>query len=82
MVPNPQAQGEDDPIFSERLERDGRRLEKAWRVEKRRYPKLFHTIQPELREKANPDRSHGIRLTRSIECLDYSTIQKSLLSEM
>jgi len=72
VIPNPHAHGEDDPIFSQRLERDGWRVIKAWLVENRGYPKLFHTVQPEVREKANPSRTNVIRLTRSIECLDYS----------
>lgn len=67
-----QAHGEDDPIFSQGLERDGWTLKSSWHVENRGYPKLFHTIQPEVREKANPGGSYVIRLTRSIECLDYS----------
>jgi len=72
VIPNPQAHGEDDPIFSQRLERDGWQLREAWQVENRGYPKLFHTTQPEVREKTNPNRTHAVRLTRSIECLDYS----------
>jgi hypothetical protein len=72
VIPNPKAHGEDDPIFSQRLERDGWQLTDAWQVENRGYPKLFHTIQPEVREKTNLSRTHVIRLTRSIECLDYS----------
>jgi hypothetical protein len=72
VIPNPQARGEDDPIFSQRLERDGWRLKGIWQVENRGYPKMFHTVQPEVREKANPSRTHVIQLTRSIECLDYS----------
>jgi hypothetical protein len=72
VIPNPKAQGEDDPIFSQRLERDGWQLKNAWRVENRGYPKLFHTVQPEIREKVGPDGTHAIRFTRSIEHLDYS----------
>ncbi len=72
VTPNPKAHGEDDPIFSQRLERDGWQLKDAWQIENRGYPKLFHTIQPEVREKTNPNRTHVIQLTRSIECLDYS----------
>ena len=41
VIPNPQAHGEDDPIFSQRLERDGWQLREAWQVENRGYPKLF-----------------------------------------
>jgi len=72
VIPNKHAHGEDDPIFSQRLERDGWTLKSPWHIENRGYPKLFHTIQPEVREKANPDGSQVIRLTRSIEGLDYS----------
>jgi hypothetical protein len=72
VIPNPQAHGEDDPIFSQRLDRDGWLLKQVWQIENRGYPKLFHTIQPEVREKSSPDGTHVIRLTRSIECLDYS----------
>jgi hypothetical protein len=63
VIPNPQAHGEDDPIFSQRLDRDGWLLKQVWQI---------HTIQPEVREKSSPDGTHVIRLTRSIECLDYS----------
>jgi hypothetical protein len=72
VIPNPLAHGEDDPIFSQRLDRDGWQLKQTWQIENRGYPKLFHTIQPEVREKSNPSGTHVIRLTRSIECLDYS----------
>lgn len=64
--------GEDDPLFSERLQRDGWKLEQEWVVENRGYPKLFLTRKPEIREKTNPDGSLAIRLTRSIETLDYA----------
>jgi hypothetical protein len=72
VIPNKQAHGEDDPIFSQRLERDGWELKTPSQVENHGYPKLFHTVQAEVREKANPGCTHVIRLTRSIECLDYS----------
>lgn len=63
--------GEDDPIYSERLERDGWRLKQKWQVENRGYPLMFKTLKSELREK------HGfgdlsIQLARSIRGLDYS----------
>src|SRR5215469_14308075 len=67
-----QAHGEDEPIFSQRLERDGWELKLPWQIENHGYPKLFHTIQPEIREKFNVGCTHVIRLTRSIEYLDYS----------
>lgn len=64
--------GEDDPLFSERLDRDGWNLEKEWKVENRGYPQLFRTLQPEIRHKISPDRKFLIQLIRSIEGLDYS----------
>ncbi len=88
VIPNPEAQGEDDPIFSQRLERDRWQLKDAWKVENRGYPKLFHTVQPEVREKVGPNRTHAIRLTRSIEELDYSEefavrhVKQSLMTEI
>jgi hypothetical protein len=72
VIPNPNAYGEDDPIFSQRLQRDGWGLKQAWQIKNRGYPKLFRTLQPEVREKFSPDRGYAISLTRSIECLDYS----------
>lgn len=64
--------GEDDPLFSERLERDGWALMHEWRVTNRGYPKMYVTLTPEIREKRNPKGSQAIQLTRSIESLDYS----------
>ena len=71
VIPNEQAQGEDDPIFSQRLDRDGWELKVPWQVEYQ-YPKFYHTIQPEVREKSNAGRTHVIQLTRSIERLGRS----------
>jgi hypothetical protein len=64
--------GEDDPLFSERLQRDGWKLRQEWKVENRGYPKMYLTLQPEIREKVRPHESQVIQLTRSIEILDYS----------
>jgi hypothetical protein len=72
VVPNPLARGEDDPLFSKRLERDGWQLVTTLEVENRGYPNLYYTKQPEVREKANLARTHAIRLTRSISGLDYA----------
>jgi hypothetical protein len=64
--------GEDDPIFSERLERDGWELKQEWVVENRGYPLLFLTREPEVREKQSPSGPECLQLTRSIAELDYS----------
>lgn len=72
VIPNENARGEDDPIFSIRLERDGWKLVQEWNIENRGHPKMFATLQPEVREKVGPGRTHVIQLTRSIDELDYS----------
>jgi hypothetical protein len=64
--------GEDDPLFSERLQRDGWALMQEWKMKNRGYPGMFETLTPEVRVKRNPKGSHAIQLTRSIESLDYS----------
>jgi hypothetical protein len=64
--------GEDDPLFSERLERDGWKLKQKWEVGYRGNTKLYRTIRPEIRHKMSPNRALVLRLTRSIETLDYS----------
>jgi hypothetical protein len=64
--------GEDDPLFSERLQRDGWNLKQEWKVENRGYPNMYLTRQPEIREKVDADGSQVIRLMRSIEVLDYA----------
>jgi hypothetical protein len=64
--------GEDDPLFAERLERDGWRLEQEWKVENRGHPQMFVTTQSEVRIKSRPGGLESIRLTRSIHGLDYA----------
>jgi hypothetical protein len=64
--------GEDDPVFSERLQRDGWDLKQEWVVENHGYPQMFTTSQAEVREKRNADGSLLLRLTRSIERVDYA----------
>jgi len=72
VILKPEVRGEDDPLFSERIERDGWELRQPWKIENRGYPKMYRTIQPEIREKPSPRRTQMIRLVRSIEGLDYS----------
>jgi hypothetical protein len=62
--------GGDEPIFSERLERDGWSLTQEWKGESLGVPYRFRTVQPEIREKVSGIQK--IRMTRSKEILDYS----------
>jgi len=60
----------DEPIFSERLERDGWSLTQEWKGESTGIPYRFRSVQAEIREKAKGSRT--IRMTRSKESHDYS----------
>jgi hypothetical protein len=64
--------GEDDPIFSDRLERDGWKLKQEWKREYLGPPKWIQTSQAEVRERTSRNRKFTLRLTRSIKRLDYS----------
>jgi hypothetical protein len=72
IAPKTTGRGEDDPIFSERLERDGWSLKQEWKLENQGHPKWFHTVLPEVREKRSRDQKQLLRLTRSVEGFDYT----------
>lgn len=54
VLPNPQARGEDDPIYSARLTRDGWAMTREWQRETPGLMQGFHTRAPELRVRAHP----------------------------
>lgn len=71
--PNPNATGEDDPVFSEHLSRDGWQVQQEWVLEERRTRgAYFVTIQPEVRVKRNNTKRYVLMLTRRMDDLDYS----------
>lgn len=72
IAPKTTGRGEDDPIFSERLDRDGWTLKQEEKLENRGYPKWYRTIQPEVREKKSRNLKQLLRLTRSFERLTYT----------
>jgi hypothetical protein len=72
VSPKTNQRGEDDPIFSERLARDGWALKQEWKIENQGHPKYFHTTQPEVREKTSRNKNRLLRLTRSMERFDYA----------
>jgi hypothetical protein len=69
VIPNPKAHGEDDPLYSERLTRDGWSVEQEWRTERQGWN--FRTLQPELRVRAQPEGRLSIAMERSISGLRY-----------
>ena len=70
VEPNPNACGEDDPIYSARLQRDGWRKVQDWKY--RYIGHGFTTDQPEIREKTSR-RNRRIKLviSRSISVFKY-----------
>lgn len=49
VIPDPNASGEDDPLYSRRLDRDGWTVRQAWEVEYHGPPDYFRTLTPEIR---------------------------------
>jgi len=72
VTPNAEAAGEDDPLYSQRLERDGWTLQQEWRVEWRDMEQGYETLTPEVRERQHPDGWFRISLTRRLDNLRYS----------
>ncbi len=78
VEPNPQAHGEDEPIYRRRLERDGWALRQEWKFTLHGIGRGYETTQPEERVKAAPtDVAHTagaplrIVLTRRLDKLRY-----------
>jgi hypothetical protein len=64
--------GEDDPLFSHRIERDGWKLKQEWKLENLGHPKWYRTCQAEVLEKPSRNRKFTLRLERSIHRLNYA----------
>lgn len=70
VTSNPDAHGEDDPLYSQRLDRDGwlQTQEWDWRYEG---SPGFRTYSPEIREKAHPGRRVRLAMERVLEGYSY-----------
>jgi hypothetical protein len=64
--------GEDDPLFSNRLDRDGWKLKQEWKVENHGHPKWYSTTQAEVRKRPSRNGKLALRLERTINRLDYA----------
>jgi hypothetical protein len=71
VEPDPEARGENDPLYSARLERDGWTLREAWELEMRGQDEFYVTHVPELRVRAHPTAPFTIELRRRIDRLKY-----------
>jgi len=69
-MPNPDACGEDDPLYSERLTRDGWFVRQEWRWERIGW-EGFRTDVPELRVRTHPNKRLAIILERRLDGLRY-----------
>ena len=72
VTPNEDAAGEDDPLYSMRLERDGWALLQEWRTEFHGIQSGFETLVPEIRERAHSNGRLRVRLTRRLDNVRYS----------
>jgi hypothetical protein len=70
---NPNAAGEDEPIYRRRLERDGWELRQEWVTEWRGIGPGYRTVTPEVRVKraAGDAGSVAVMLERRIDKLSY-----------
>jgi hypothetical protein len=71
---NPQAQGEDDPIYSSRLTRDGWKVQQEWQVRYEYGKGGFITDSPEIRMRRHSTRPLRLSLTRTLSRLVYKEL--------
>lgn len=72
VEPNPEARGEDDPLYSRRLDRDGWQITQEWDVAWDPSRFAFHTRQPEIRARQHTHFPFAITMERRLEGLRYS----------
>lgn len=70
VIPNPDAAGEDDPLYSQRLTRDGWQIRQEWQWEHLGWDG-YRTTTPELRARAHPNGRLRLVLERRLDGLRY-----------
>jgi len=70
VISNPDAAGEDDPLYSQRLTRDGWVVRQAWRWERIGWDG-FRTDVPEVRVRSHPNTRLAVVLERRLDGLRY-----------
>ncbi len=68
--PNPNASGENDPLYSMRLTRDGWGVNQEWKLSYS-YPTYYTTVQPEIRVRPRPSGEFEVQMTRRLDRFDY-----------
>jgi hypothetical protein len=72
VKPNADARGEDDPLYTRRLERDGWKCTRAWDFEWGGYGLFYQTRVPERRERRHPKFPFVVTMERRLDGLTYS----------
>lgn len=71
IIPNDDARGEDDPIFSMRLLKYNWEIVQKWDVKYFGFNQFYKTLNPEIREKINIKTKEKLFLERSLNFLTY-----------
>ena len=71
VEPNPDASGEDDPLYTRRLERDGWECTQAWEVDWHGLGLFYQTRTPERRERRHRTLPYSISMERRLDGLTY-----------
>ena len=71
VEPDPAAHGEDDPLYSARLDRDGWALAQDWELEMLGWNEFYVTRAPQVRLKRHPARPFSVEMQRRIDRLKY-----------
>ncbi len=69
--PNPNAQGEDDPLYSMRLNRDGWEVQQEGRIPYKGMHYFYVTEKPEIRARVHPSGQYQVLMARRIDGLKY-----------
>ena len=73
VVADPNASGEDDPLYSRRLDRDGWQVRQEWEVEYHGLPDFYRTVAPEVRTRRRGGKpgAPAVVMTRRLDGLSY-----------
>ena len=73
VVADPKATGEDDPLYSRRLDRDGWQLRQEWEVEYHGLPNFYRTVAPEIRARRRGGEvgAPAVVMSRRLDGLSY-----------
>jgi len=72
VEPNPEAKGEDDPLYTRRLERDGWECTQSWEIDYHGLGLFYQTRTPEHRERKHATFPLSIVMERRLDGLTYT----------